>query len=273
MILWALLLAILLRLIPHHNFPHRWSSTLLLFTLPPLFLLMTALAILFMGFQGQMLGLKIIELGNFLAIIFLTFIVLYATRFIYQANITNQIINQYPEQIIQGRKAKILNIDFPYCAQIGIFKPQLVISQGLLNILDTEHLEAVLLHEEAHKFYQDSLWFFVLNLLKDCSFLLPKTEILWQDLLLLREIRADRKASTKINPLIVAESLLTVAQNSVAIPFDLAIPFSLPTSINRLNMRIDALFIPESDSTNYSNQYWLWLLIIFTPWLMILLHN
>lgn len=276
MILWAFLLAFLLRLIPlpvSNNFQGRWYYNLLLFMLPPLFLLMTALAILSMGFQGEMLGLKIIQLGNFFALIFLTFVIFYAIKLIVENTIIKKRINSYPQKLVLGRLTRILNTDFPYCAQIGILKPQLVISEGLLNILDNEHLEAVLLHEEAHNYYQDSLWFFCLNWLKDFSFWLPKTELLWQDLLLLREMRADQKAARKIKPLIVAEALLIVAQNAVSIPCKLATPFSIPTPINRLTTRIDALFLDKSDETNYRYYYWFWLLIIFAPWVTILLHT
>jgi Zn-dependent protease with chaperone function len=276
MILDAVLFAFLLRLIPvpiPNNFNQRWSHNLLLFILPPLFLLMTALAILFMGFHGEMLGLNIIYLGNFLAIIFLIYTIINTVRLIFQSRNTRKKLNNYSEQIILGRKAKILNIDFPYCAQIGVLKPELVISEGLLKILDNEHLEAVLLHEKAHNYYQDSLCFFCLNWLKDLSFWLPKTELLWQDLLLLREIRADQKAATEINPLIIAESLLTVAKNSVSIPFNFATSFSIPTPVNRLNMRIDALFVENFADTNNNCYYWICLLIIFLPWVTILLHN
>jgi Zn-dependent protease with chaperone function len=279
MILWAFLLAFLLRLIPlptSNNFQGRWYYNLLLFMLPPLFLLMTALAILSMGFQGEMLGLKIIWLGNFLAIIFLTFVIFYASKLIIQNIIIRKKINGYPQKLVLGRLTRILNTDFPYCAQIGILKPQLVLSEGLLNILNNEHLEAVLLHEEAHNYYQDSLSFFCLNWLKDFSFWLPNTELLWQDLLLLREMRADQKAALKIKPLIVAEALLIVAQNAISIPCKLATPFSIPTPINRLATRIDALVLEQSDYHNYGYHYWLWplmLLIIFAPWVTILLHN
>ncbi len=277
MIFGAVLLAFLIRKIPRprlsNDFFNSWYYTLLLFILPPLFLLMTVLAILFMGFRGRMLGLQIIWLGNLLAILFLSLVIISAVKLIYQSRLTQKKINSYPRKLILGRIAIILPINLPYCAQVGVLKPQLIISQGLINVLDCEHLEAVLLHEEAHNYYQDSFWFFCLGWLKDFSFWLPHTELLWQDLLLLREIRADRKAAQETSPLIIAESLLTVAQNFISSPFNFSIPFSIATPINRLTTRIDALFIEKPETNNYGYYYWSCLLLIFVPWIAIFIHN
>jgi Zn-dependent protease with chaperone function len=48
-----------------------------------------------------------------------------------------------------------------------------------------------LAHEQAHAHYRDTFWFFWLNVLTSW---LPHTEALWQEILFLREIRADEKA-------------------------------------------------------------------------------
>ena len=72
----------------------------------------------------------------------------------------------YQRQPIVGKTARILETDFLYSAQIGFWQSELVVSQGLLKSLDSEHLNAVLAHEQAHVYYRDTFWFFWLGWLR-----------------------------------------------------------------------------------------------------------
>jgi hypothetical protein len=89
-----------------------------------------------------------------------------------------------------GRRIRILDNPIPFSALIGFWQPELLVSQGLLNTLDQDHLEAVFKHEQGHYYYRDTFWFFWLGWLRSCTAWLPNTEALWQELLLLREMRA-----------------------------------------------------------------------------------
>ena len=144
-------------------------------------------------------------------------------------------------------------------------------SQGLIAALDSEHLSAVIAHEQAHVQYRDTFWFFWLGWIRSFSFWLPNTEALWQELLLLRELRADRKASESVDFLLLAESLLFVAKA----PFDSPVGC---VSLNdaqigdRLNERIDSLL--DTTKSIPSNRWhnWSWLCLLFLPLLTIPLH-
>ena len=83
----------------------------------------------------------------------------------------------------------------------------------MLDALDRPHLDAVLAHEQAHVYYRDTFWFFWLGWIRSFTIWLPNTEAVWQELLLLRELRADRQATEQVDFLLLAESLLIVAQN------------------------------------------------------------
>jgi Zn-dependent protease with chaperone function len=275
MILTSLSLAWLLRMIPLSftgTWHDRWQKALFFSLFPPLLLLMTSIALICMGYQGQMLGIQASWIGYSVAIIFLTIAVGCLFKLTYQGYITIRQISFYSQQIVLGKKAKVIEIDFPYSAQIGFWRSQLVISQGLLDNLDREHLEAVLAHEQAHYLYKDTFWFFWLGWLQSLTCWLPNSEILRQELLLLREMRADRIAAQQIDPLLLAESLLTVAKAPVRSSQVFCATFSDTVPASRLEERIDALFTESESSLDLSWWNWSWILLISIPLLTVPLH-
>lgn len=276
MIAIALCLAWAIRLIPLNfraSWSNRWQRSLFSFLVSPLILVTTALAIVFMGAEGSMLGLPAGGVSYGLAVTFLLIILVLGVRLSDRARKTCQKISQYPNQIIGGNPVKFLALDFPYIAQIGFWQPQLVISQGLIAILEPEQLEAVLAHEAAHVHYRDTFWFFFFGWLRSVTSWLPNTETLWQELLLLREIRADLQAAQTVDALVLAESLLLVAQAPRKSPLCFCATLYSGLNGDRLSQRIDAL-IGTASLPNKSNLWsWSWLLLIFIPWLAIPFHS
>ena len=272
MILAAMALALVVRLITPKstgNWSQRWHKSLFLFLFPPLLLMMTALAIVCMGADGQMLGLKASWLGYGLGSMFLVIAAVLLFQSAHQAWQSQQEIGNYPQEYIQGKKARILETNLPYSAQIGLWQPHLVISQGLLALLNEEHLEAVLAHEQAHLEYRDTFCFFWLGWLRSLTTWLPNTENLWQELLLLREIRADRRATKQVDSLVLAESLLSVAQ----FPMESSVSFCAPLGSSCLTQRIDSLMENETHSSNAPSYWsWMWVLLVLIPWATIPLH-
>lgn len=233
------------------------------FLFPPLLLLMTSVAVIWMGYHGQMFGLQAGWYSYLLAVGFLLIAIFSGFKLAYQGWLSLQNLSVYPEKMIMGKRARILDLAFPYSAQIGFWKPQLVISQGLLDSLDQDHLQAVLAHEQAHDDYHDTFWFFWLGWLRSLTFWLPNTEGLWQDLLFLRELRADYQAAQKIDGLLLAESLLIVAQQVNEDRFEISAAncsAALHESVhqNRLIERINALLNESNPSLVYVYNYWSW---------------
>ncbi len=254
----------------------RWQWTLILFLFAPLLLIMTAIAILCMGPSGQMVMPWEGWLSYGLAIGFLLAAICLGIILAWEGWQTIRQVRQHSTIDLQGNIAHLLPTAELYSARIGFWNPDLVVSQGLLDMLDQDHLEAVLTHEQAHADYHDTFWFFWLGWLRRLTPWLPHTEFIWQELLLLREMRADRHATDTIDPLVLAESLLLVV-SAPRLQSDICAAFSLTVSRDRLMERIDSL-LASSDSPNPSQPMLLakwsfgWLLLALLPLLIIPFH-
>lgn len=189
----------------------RWIQTLSTFLLPVLLMITTLVAIVWMGPQGHMLGQPVGWISYGMAGGAISWAMLTGGIQLWQSWRTVQPIHTYPIKTIADQQVRVLNSPYLFAAQIGVWQPELVISAGLLERLDPDHIEAVLLHEQAHRYFRDSFWFFGLAWIRRFTGWLPYTEVLWRELLILRELRADRWAATKVDPLILAEALLRVA--------------------------------------------------------------
>jgi Zn-dependent protease with chaperone function len=253
------------------NLSLRWQHTLVLFLFSPLLLLMTAIAILWMGPTGQMMGHWEGSFSYYLAFGFLVWAIASGGKLAWEGWQTLQHIRQNPVIQIQGTITRLLDTSTLYSAQVGFWQPELVVSQGLLDQLDAEHLAAVLVHEQAHAQYHDTFWFFWLGWLRRLTGWLPSTESLWQELLMLRELRADRYAAQQVDPLVLAESLLLVVAAPIKEPEWVA-AFSPLESRDRLTERINALL--DTSPVQRVSYSWsiLGLLLVLLPLATIPLH-
>lgn len=276
MILTSLGLAWLLRSNwsrPTGNWTQRWQKTLFFFILPPWLVLMTVVAILSMGPQGKMVGLHTGWFSYYLVMGCAALVILVYLKLANEAKQSLKNIRTYTQINLNGKAARLLNQPILFIAQIGFWQPELVISQGLLLKLKPEHLEAVLAHEQAHYHYRDTFWFFWLGWLRRLTTWLPNTEQLWQELLLLRELRADSWAAKRVDSLLLAESLLTVVSTPQGNSDSFCAAFSRPVLRNRLQERIDAL-LDEPDVPNSPNLWaWSWLLLGLIPLLALPFHS
>ncbi|VXD14769.1 Peptidase M48 Ste24p [Planktothrix serta PCC 8927] len=274
-LLFALLSAVALRMMPlpeGGSWHQRWQKALFLFVCPPLVLLMTALAVLSMGAKGKMLGLQASWFSYLLALGVVGWGLFTGVQLLTQLWQSQQRIYTLSQQMVMGKTARILEDDFPYSAQVGFWQPELVVSRGLLKTLDDIHLEAVIAHEQAHLNYRDTFWFFALGWLQMLTVWLPNTEKLWQELLLLREMRADRYATQQVDPLILAESLLYLAKAPFKSPDYCNLSFSCSIRSSRLGERIDAILIGDSDALTWGWWRWMLLFCVCLPWVTVPFH-
>jgi Zn-dependent protease with chaperone function len=249
----------------------RWQKSLRAFVMPPLLLLSTATALGIMGTGGHM-GAGLIGVVSYdLAIAFLiaafTILAFQAVRSL----VTLHQVTAQPAIDVLNHSAYLLESDLPFIAQVGLWQPKLVMTQRLLETLDRDHLDAVLLHEAAHQHFHDTFWFFLLSCLRRLTAWLPESQTLWQELLSLRELRADRWAAQQVDPLLLAEALYQVV--SAPLDAELSAGFSLATNAhNRLETRITALLEPRPPMrANFLS--WRYLALVLLPMLVIPFHG
>ncbi|KKD39109.1 M56 family metallopeptidase [Limnoraphis robusta] len=279
LILLSLGLAVSLRGIcfPHSaHWKQRWQRSLFGLIVPPLMLLMNGVAVIWMGPQGQMLGQPTGWLGYGLALGLCGWALILGLLLTIRGWISVQQVWNCPQIQVQGMTVRLLESPLLFCAKIGFWNPELVVSQGLLETLTPEQQQAVFIHEQAHHYYRDTFWFFGLGFFRRIMAWLPNTERLWQELLLLRELRADQWAAKQVDPLLLAESLLLMVRQPVAVSEENCAGFSCVAPPNRITERIEALLSNchslESDpSMNYWN--WSWVFFVFLPLISVPFHH
>lgn len=253
------------------NWATRWQFALTRLLLPPLLLLTMSGAVVWMGMDGAMLGFSTGWIGYLFSIAVVGFALLTLFYRTWQGWRSAQQVQCYPCEAIAQTSGHLLETEIPFAAQVGFWRSKLVVSRGLLNQLNSEQLEAVLTHEQAHAHYHDTFWFFWLGWLGQITFWLPQTEALWQELLLLRELRADAWAAQRVDPIVVAESLLQIVQN-IQTPFPtLQAGFNTDLTLDRLEERIEALLSPDQQIERQGRS-WLWLGLGLLPLLTLPLH-
>jgi Zn-dependent protease with chaperone function len=250
----------------------RWYYTIGLFLFPALVLCTTAISIILMGPHGRMVWMGNDWLSYCLAVCFLSLTGLSLLRQGWGAWQLLRRVQTYPSADVDGTPVRLLDLATPYLAQIGFWQPELVVSQGFMLALNTEHRAAAIAHERAHYHYHDTFYFFWLGWVRQVTDWLPQTDAMWQELLILREIRADRWASIQTDPLLVAEALLSIVQYTPVFPEYLCAAFSQMTATNRLDRRIEALLTTTEPIECLSIWSWAWLLLTLLPLFAVPFH-
>jgi beta-lactamase regulating signal transducer with metallopeptidase domain len=104
-----------------------------------------------------------------------------------------------------------VSCDFPLAAVVGVMKPRLVLSESLLRELDPAEVRAVVEHEVAHAGVRENLRRLALRASPDLLALLPAGARLRELFDHASEAAADRVASTRVPPLVLAHALLKTA--------------------------------------------------------------
>ena len=252
----------------------RWQRSLLLFISSPLLLIATAIAVICMGPQGEMLGLSSGWISYILAWSFCGWASILGLVLAYKGWKSVQKINDYPQINIKDKSVFLLDNPILFSAQIGFWHSKLVVSKGLIEKLNSDQLDAVLNHEQAHDYYRDTFWFFWLGWLGKIVPFLQNTKVLWDELLTLREMRADQWAKKQVDGLLLAETLLLMVSDRFTQETNCYAAFSCTTPPNHLTERIDAL-LGEADFSMQENNccFWIWILLNFFPLITMLFHQ
>lgn len=257
---------------PTGSWSQRWQRSLFLFLFPPLLIFMTAIAVLCMGPQGKMGGMYTGSISYVLALISLTFFALLCIKQAWQGWQSVRSCRNFPVVDVEGKPVRLLDTQALFAGLIGFWQPELVVSLGLLQTLSPDHLESVLAHEQGHHYYRDTFWFFWLGWVRSCSAWFPNTESLWEELLVLRELRADGYAASQVDPLLLAESLLLVVSNTPVLSPVCCAALGSPGT-NRLEQRIDALLAPPEPTLETQPHSWNGFLLALLPLATVIFHT
>ncbi|MEB3313154.1 MAG: M56 family metallopeptidase [Cyanobacteriota bacterium] len=269
-----------LETLPYGPWQSRWTATLQAFCLPPLMLLVAAMAVLTMGHHGTMMGWGVSPIGCWLGLATVAWGATVGGEAAGRALYSQWRWRQCAlVDLPGGGQARCLATPLPVVAQVGLWQSSLVVSQGWLDQLTLPEQQATLAHEQAHADYRDPLWFLILGMVRRFSLWLPHTQSLWEDLLLLREIRADQQAARHSDPLLLAELLVKLSRQ-VSLAGQGATPpswasFNPASSPQRLQVRVIALIspIPESPSVTPGLTAMGWLVIAALRLATIGLHS
>ncbi len=257
------------------SWQQRWRATTSALLIPPLLLLTTALAIVGMGTRGTMFGATVSRSGYALSVAFLMVAAGWLLYLAVQGWRSRWQLRRYSVVKLAQTEAKLLPVPQHFAGQVGFWRPQLVVSQGLLTELSPDHVAAVLAHEQAHCHYHDTFWFFWLGWLRSLTAWLPNSDRLWQECLLLRELRADRWAAQRVDPLLLAEALLQVAKAPIVTPPPASTAFHDDAALTRFEERINALLSPALPGQEHPTYplACVGITLILLPLLLIPLHH
>ncbi len=252
-------------------------SPLTVFVAPPLLLLSTVLAIILMGSSGQMWGWPTGRAGYIPAVAVVGVALLSALwQWLAGWWAVRRLLAVATLDTVAAEPVYVVANPAVFAAQIGIIAPRLMLTTGLQQRLSPAQQAAVIWHERAHRYYRDAWLFFALGWLRWWTLWLPRTEALWQELLLWRELRADRWAAQYVDPLLLAETLVTVVRAPLevasphgAIAFQSAIAFDGA----RLSTRVEALLAPSAAPQPELSLGWGVALALAVPLLSLFFHG
>ncbi|WP_218081897.1 M56 family metallopeptidase [Anthocerotibacter panamensis] len=250
----------------------RWSRTRNQFLLPPCTLLTTAVAILWMGPEGTTLGPWDGWLTYGLAGLFLLWVGAVGLKLAWAVLSVRRQMATYPPVMVLDNPGRLLDSPHPFIAQVGFWRPQLLVSRGLLATLSPQHLEAVLAHEAAHDHYHDTFWFFWLGWMARATGWLPNSALLWRELLALRELRADRWATARVEPLLLAEALVQLSGAAHHLDQEYLCA-SVVSSPHYLVERVEVLLQQPAPPAPDPCVSWFWLLLPLVPLGMVPFHT
>lgn len=245
----------------------RWRHALTGMLVPPAAVLSTAIAVALMGADGEMFGCTVGRAGTVAAVLVAAWALGCGVRQGVGTWRLQRRIARCPQVEIDGYPARWLDLDAPFAAAIAA---DIAVSRGLIETLPPEQVAAILAHERAHLACRDPQWFALLGWLRQLGAWLPQTRALWEELLCLRELRADRRAVQTVEPLLLAETLLHLARQPASAA---ELCGAIDPSASRLVQRIEALLAPEAiDVTPPAPSLAIWLPPVL-PLLLVLFHG
>jgi Zn-dependent protease with chaperone function len=155
---------------------------------------------------------------------------------------TDQIIRDYKPQ---NNNLIVIDHKQTMAFSMGFRKPLIVLSTGLIEMLDRHELEAVIEHEAFHQNNHDSLKIFILQLISQALWFIPLTKWTYQNYKIISELMADEYAVIKTgSELGLGSALLKLIKNCF---HENAAPVLAHFADGSVNYRLQQLVDPQKN--------------------------
>jgi len=133
----------------------------------------------------------------------------------------------------------------PFAFTYGFIHPQIVLSTGLLQLLDEQELSAVIHHEAFHRKHADPLKTFLMSLFAKVFWFIPVLKHLDAHYKIIREVLADHYAMDHAGGTIpLGSALLKLLKKGQFIPAHAAVHVSIGGA--SINLRIQRILDPKT---------------------------
>ncbi|KRF38637.1 M56 family metallopeptidase [Paenibacillus sp. Soil787] len=106
---------------------------------------------------------------------------------------------QYREQFqLSEDQFQIISYKAPIAMTIGLWKPRMILSSGLMDMLEPNELLAVIEHEKCHMRHRDPLAIFLLSMISKSMWYIPIFAWMADKYPIMIELRADKYAITQM---------------------------------------------------------------------------
>lgn len=154
-------------------------------------------------------------------------------------------VKKFARTYLRSQPIRLVQADEPMALTVGYWSPQIILSSGLLAVLDETELEAVVRHESAHVASRDPLKALIADCCRTALPFIPAVSYLADRFRTRKELEADSAAIESMgNPLPLASALAKILA---------AMPAQTPlgVGVSPTEARIDALLgkpMPESSA-------------------------
>ena len=148
---------------------------------------------------------------------------------------------------------------------VGLFKPRIVVSAGLVRALDREQLDAVLAHEDAHRSARDNFFLVIAKSVSLTLFYLPGPRLALREMHAALERAADRRAAQQTGTLAVAGALACIAKATMSRQGVTGTEPAYSSAVTGADGRITARLEELLESRGSRKQrHWRWLAVFAT---------
>ncbi|SDO01472.1 BlaR1 peptidase M56 [Paenibacillus sp. yr247] len=119
---------------------------------------------------------------------------------------------------LRDRQIHVISYPDPIAMTIGLWKPRVILSTGLIRMLEANELHAVIEHEKCHLEHRDPLAIFMLSMISNAMWYIPIFNWVADKYPIMIEIKADKYAITQMEQSVDLGSALLKLLKQVPTP-------------------------------------------------------